>query len=758
MVLGISICAVGARADTLVTTEHQITAGETVRVYSTMPRLGRDGVSKLVVYTANDVLPNGALGPGSIYYQRLTDDGAPAGSPVRVAPGGPYDNELDDVSGDFIVYIAYDGTTSVSGRVMVYQISTQVTRIAGNATAIQEARIHAGTVVWRQGESGATQVKRFEVAWFGTSHLPVTIAGPIPPAFALDLGGRFAAYSVLEGGQYEVEAFDLGLGQAVSVSALAGFNETDPSTDGAWLTWSEQELGQRLPRIWARNLDTGEVRLVADNGAGCYRPSISGDLITYESNLDGSLGIFAYRLSTSETFQVTANTSDQFLNDVFDDLVAYVDLRNGFGDVHVSHLEFLPPNRPPVANAGPDQVVYTGDQAVLNGTAEDPDGDPITLWTWTIVEAPPGGGFYLGSDDAPTAYFRPFAAGDYVFSLRAGDPYSMSAPDYVTVRAHANLPPVAVITADWTTGIAPLTVCLDGSQSQDPEGDPLAYIWTLSDGYVEYAAATCHELWRPGKYTATLLVTDVRNAVDIESLVIEVLPPANQPPATSPTATPRSGLAPLAVQFAANATDLDGDALTYAWEFGDGGTSDLPNPAHTYVVAGTYAAWLTVSDGEASASASLTIAVSPAIELNVTRADIDFRSRRSQLADVEILAELYAAIPGSDEVVALYLDGALVFAAPFGRFEPVRRHGAVAPGVFKLKEPHLWVQLDLAEGRLAVEAHRVMLSGYDPRNGVDVELMLGGATAVDNVRPVDERGDRHYRHHRPERGRGGCGR
>jgi hypothetical protein len=49
-----------------------------------------------------------------------------------------------------------------------------------------------------------------------------------------------------------------------------------------------------------------------------------------------------------------------------------------------------PPNRPPVAQAGPDQVVYTG----LNGTAAvtldgsssaDPDGDPLSYsWAWLV--------------------------------------------------------------------------------------------------------------------------------------------------------------------------------------------------------------------------------------------------------------------------------------------------------------------------------------------------------------------------------------
>ena len=47
------------------------------------------------------------------------------------------------------------------------------------------------------------------------------------------------------------------------------------------------------------------------------------------------------------------------------------------------------------------------------------------------------------------------------------------------------------------------------------------------------------------------------------------------------------------------AADPDGDALTYAWDFGDGGTSTAANPTHTYTANGKYTATLTVRDPQA---------------------------------------------------------------------------------------------------------------------------------------------------------------
>ncbi|GAA3208060.1 carbohydrate-binding protein [Actinocorallia longicatena] len=71
----------------------------------------------------------------------------------------------------------------------------------------------------------------------------------------------------------------------------------------------------------------------------------------------------------------------------------------------------------------------------------------------------------------------------------------------------------------------------------------------------------------------------------------------NRAPTAAASGVPGSGQAPLTVAFSsAGSTDPDGDALTYAWTFGDGGTSTAANPSHTYTANGTYTATLTVRD------------------------------------------------------------------------------------------------------------------------------------------------------------------
>jgi subtilisin family serine protease len=72
-------------------------------------------------------------------------------------------------------------------------------------------------------------------------------------------------------------------------------------------------------------------------------------------------------------------------------------------------------------------------------------------------------------------------------------------------------------------------------------------------------------------------------------------------------ASPSAGSVPLTVQF----TDRSyGNITNWAWSFGDGATSSLQNPTHTYTAAGTYIATLTVTtDTGATSTTNRTISV-----------------------------------------------------------------------------------------------------------------------------------------------------
>src|SRR5690606_21922367 len=90
-----------------------------------------------------------------------------------------------------------------------------------------------------------------------------------------------------------------------------------------------------------RNLASNKNITVVDNGSLVSAPSIDGNLIAWEGDENGDFDIFVYRIDEGKTFQITDHPAHQILNNVFEDFVSYVDLRDG-SDVYVSFLEFIP--------------------------------------------------------------------------------------------------------------------------------------------------------------------------------------------------------------------------------------------------------------------------------------------------------------------------------------------------------------------------------------------------------------------------------
>ncbi len=395
-------------------------------------------------------------------------------------------------------------------------------------------------------------------------------------------------------------------------------------------------------------------------------------------------------------------------------------------------IAVLAQNQPPVADAGLDRNAYTAVGIILNGSATDLDGNPIVEWGWT-VEVAPNSSWRLVNWDTPSPLFSAVVPGDYVLSLRVADAYFQSAPDFVTIHVADNLPPVAVATADKTTVSVGEQVCFDGSQSYDPEGAPLSYIWNFGDGSPEQGGVSlCHLFNSIGTFDVTLTAIDERNAFDLDVVAVTVNPPANHPPVASPTASPNTGDAPLTVQFTANASDPDNDPLTFTWDFGDptspDNTSNLSDPEHIYMHAGTYVAQLTVSDGNDSASYSLTITVEPSITLSVCTATVKWWNAQKTMGAVSLWAGFDAEIPARGDMVAIYFDNIQLFAAPFSKF----KHGLL-PGAYWLTKNSILVRFDFTNNQLLVVTPKMNLVGLDNVNGVDVELMIGSDVATENI-------------------------
>jgi gliding motility-associated-like protein len=121
-------------------------------------------------------------------------------------------------------------------------------------------------------------------------------------------------------------------------------------------------------------------------------------------------------------------------------------------------------------------------------------------------------------------------------------------------------------------------------------GNPNSWNWDFGDGGTSTAASPTHTYNAAGTYTVTLIASNgACSDTEVQTALITV----NPAPVANLVADTTQGCAvPFAVQF----TDLStGPISTWAWNFGDGNTSTLQNPAHTYTAPGTYTVTLTVT-------------------------------------------------------------------------------------------------------------------------------------------------------------------
>ncbi|MEA2053325.1 MAG: S8 family serine peptidase [Euryarchaeota archaeon] len=89
----------------------------------------------------------------------------------------------------------------------------------------------------------------------------------------------------------------------------------------------------------------------------------------------------------------------------------------------------------------------------------------------------------------------------------------------------------------------------------------------------------------------------------------EAVPPAPNDPPVANAGGSYPGTEDVAITFdGSDSYDLNGDSLTYAWDFGDGSTGTSVTTTHTYTAGGIYTVTLVVNDGKADSEPSTTTA------------------------------------------------------------------------------------------------------------------------------------------------------
>lgn len=136
------------------------------------------------------------------------------------------------------------------------------------------------------------------------------------------------------------------------------------------------------------------------------------------------------------------------------------------------------------------------------------------------------------------------------------------------------------------------------AEAVDPEGADVQYHWDFGDGHISSEQRPKHHYTQGGEYIVTLTISDPQGAKRSTRIRIYV----NRPPKAFASARPLREISPLAVQFdgsqSTDPDDEDQQSLKYFWDFGDGATSDLPEPVHHYASSGEYLVTLVVTDAD----------------------------------------------------------------------------------------------------------------------------------------------------------------
>ena len=210
-------------------------------------------------------------------------------------------------------------------------------------------------------------------------------------------------------------------------------------------------------------------------------------------------------------------------------------------------------------------------------------GNPTT-WSWNF-----GNGNTSTTKNPAAIYPNP---GTYTVVLTASNGGSSSTKTktaYVVVYTK----PTAKFTINSDTVCVGDLVTFSDASTVSPGGAIIKqWGWDYGDGSVQATTipSSTHTYTNAGTFPISLIITDANGCTNSVIKNIVVIPK----PTITFTATPTSSCtAPLVVTF--TNTSSTTNSTTFLWQFGDGGTSTLKNPTHTYTALGLYTVTLQVN-------------------------------------------------------------------------------------------------------------------------------------------------------------------
>jgi hypothetical protein len=166
--------------------------------------------------------------------------------------------------------------------------------------------------------------------------------------------------------------------------------------------------------------------------------------------------------------------------------------------------------------------------------------------------------------------------------------------------------------------------------------------------------------------------------------------------------------------------------------FGIAGDMTVPRQYHTATTLAD--GRVLIAGGDGVGTAELYAAAAPSFAIDVTQARVKFG--RPGKVDDKVSLQAKFTYPGAPEgVIKVVFDGVTLLDVPFASFEREHRN------TYAYRARNVHAKIDLQRGTLKLTRHRMLLTGIDNANGIDVVIRFGASVATDHFVM------REHRHH-----------